>query len=90
VSAILALILVLLFLELHTRRLLVRSSARRAMCDLAIHNGFGLYARPSDEIAEDHWNLARNKLELFLPSAFPSGTCRRWLLAGDAASRQRQ
>jgi hypothetical protein len=89
VSAILTLILVLLFLELHIRRLLLHSSARGAVCDLAIHNGFG-DARPSDEIAEDHWNLARNKLELFLPSAFPSGTCRRLLLAGAPASRQRQ
>jgi hypothetical protein len=57
--------------------------------ELAIHNGFG-DARPSDEMAEDHWNPVRNKLELFLPSAFPSGTCRRLLLAGAAASRQRQ
>ena len=56
------------------------------VCDLASHNGFELYARRSDEIAEDHWNLARNKLELFLTSTFPVGACQRLLLAGDAAS----
>jgi nucleotide-binding universal stress UspA family protein len=55
------------------------------VCDLASHNGFELYARRSDEIAEDHWNLARNKLALFLPSAFPRGSCQRLLLAGDPA-----
>lgn len=56
------------------------------VCDLASHNGFELYARRSDEIAEDHWNLARNRLEVFLQSGFAAGTCRRMLLAGDAAS----
>ena len=55
------------------------------VCDLASHNGFELYARRSDEIAEDHWNLARNNLELFLTSTFPVGACQRLLLAGDAA-----
>jgi len=55
------------------------------VCDLVSHNGFELYARRTDEIAEDHWNLARNKLEHFLP--FPAGDCRRLLLAGDAASQ---
>jgi len=55
------------------------------VCDLASHNGFELYARRSDEIAEDHRNLARNSLELFLTSAFPASTCQRLLLAGDAA-----
>ena len=56
------------------------------VCDLAGHNGFELYARRADEIAEDHWNLARNKLELFLTSAFPGGASQRLLLAGEAAS----
>ena len=55
------------------------------VCDLASHNGFELYARRSDEIAEDHWNLARKELELFLTSAFPDSACQRLLLAGDAA-----
>lgn len=54
------------------------------VCDLASHNGFELYARRPDEIAEDHWLLARNKLELFLQAEFPGSTCPRLLLAGDA------
>ena len=56
------------------------------VCDLASHNGFELYARPADEIAEDHWNLARNRLALFLESGFAAGAYRRLLLAGDATS----
>ena len=35
-------------------------------------------------MAEDHWNVARNKLELFLKSEFPDNTYPRLLLAGDA------
>ena len=53
------------------------------VCDLASHNGFELYARRADEVAEDHWNVARNKLELFLKSEFPDSTCPRLLLSGD-------
>jgi nucleotide-binding universal stress UspA family protein len=55
------------------------------VCDLASHNGFELYARRPDEIAEDHWNLARNNLDLFLESEFPDSTYPRLLVAGDAA-----
>jgi len=55
------------------------------VCDLSSHNGFELYARPADDIAEEHWNLARTKLELFLKSEFPAAKCPRILLAGDAA-----
>ena len=54
--------------------------------DLASHNGFELYARRPDEIAEDHRALARDKLELFLHSDFPSSSCSRLLLAGDPGS----
>jgi len=36
------------------------------VCDLASHSGFELYARPGNEIAEEHWNVAREKLEQFL------------------------
>ena len=53
------------------------------VCDLASHNGFELYARRPDEIAEDHLALARNKLELFLHSDFPRNSCSRLLLAGN-------
>src|SRR6516225_4120617 len=72
----------------YVRRAAAMFGARVTMvpvCDLASHNGFELYARRSDEIAEDHWNVARKELELFLTTTFPAGTCRRLLLAGDAA-----
>ncbi len=54
-------------------------------CDLASHNGFELYARAADDIAEEHWNLARSRLEVFLESEFPAKESPRILLAGDAA-----
>ena len=41
------------------------------VCDLASHSGFELYARPGNEIAEEHWNIAREKLEQFLIAEFP-------------------
>src|SRR5262250_3018636 len=71
----------------YVRRAAAMFGARVTMvhvCDLASHNGFELYARRTDEIAEDHWNLARNKLELFLQSDFPADASPRVLLAGDA------
>ena len=55
------------------------------VCDLASHSGFELYARPGNEIAEDHWNVASEKLDYFLISEFPPATSARILLAGDAA-----
>ena len=54
--------------------------------DLSSHNGFELFARTPDAIAEERWNLARSKLELFLTSQFPSTKSRRVLLAGDPAA----
>ena len=56
------------------------------VCDLASRSGFELYARPGNEIAEEHWNVAREKLEQFLITEFPRATSARILLAGDAAS----
>jgi nucleotide-binding universal stress UspA family protein len=56
------------------------------VCDLSSHNGFELFARTPDAIAEEHWNLARSKLELFLNSEFPSTKSPRVLLAGDPAA----
>jgi nucleotide-binding universal stress UspA family protein len=53
------------------------------VCDLASNNGFELYARRPDEIAEDHWNLARDKLKRFLDDDFPPSAGSRLLLAGD-------
>jgi len=40
------------------------------VCDLSSHNGFELYARPGNDIAKEHWNLARHKIELFLQRSF--------------------
>ncbi len=56
------------------------------VCDLSSHNGFELYARTSEEIAEDRWNVAKTKLEFFLKSVFPPARCRRILLTGDAGA----
>lgn len=53
------------------------------VCDLASNNGFELYARRPDEIAEDHWNLARDKLKRFLDGDFPPSAGSRLLVAGD-------
>jgi nucleotide-binding universal stress UspA family protein len=57
------------------------------VCDLASHNGFELYARPLQEIAEDHWGIAQHKLSSFLESEFPAATCPRTLHSGDAAEQ---
>jgi nucleotide-binding universal stress UspA family protein len=54
------------------------------VCDLASHSGFELYARPGNEIAEEHWNIAREKLDHFLISEFPPATSARILVGGDA------
>jgi len=56
------------------------------VCDLLSHNGFELLARTPDAIAEEHWNLAGSKLELFLNSQFPSTKSRKVLLSGDPAA----
>jgi nucleotide-binding universal stress UspA family protein len=55
------------------------------VCDLSSHDGFELYTRPAGEIAEEHVDLARHKLEGFLSSEFPAVKTPRLLLAGDAA-----
>jgi nucleotide-binding universal stress UspA family protein len=54
--------------------------------DLTSHNGFELYVRPLVEIADEHRELARQKLDSFLPSEFPVAECPRILLAGDVAT----
>lgn len=38
--------------------------------DLASHNGFELYVRPAQEIAEEHQSIAQEKLDSFLTSDF--------------------
>src|SRR5262245_25318899 len=56
------------------------------VCDLASHSGFELYVRPGNEIAEEHWNVAREKLEQFLIAEFPPAMSKRFLLTGEAAT----
>src|SRR5262245_4445685 len=55
------------------------------VCDLASHNGFELYVRPMQEIAEEHLSIARDKLESFLTSDFPLNASSRVVCSGDAA-----
>jgi nucleotide-binding universal stress UspA family protein len=57
------------------------------VCDLASHNGFELYVRSLPEIAEEHWSIARIKLDSFLESEFPPNTCPRILRSGEAAAQ---
>ncbi|HEX4165909.1 MAG TPA: universal stress protein [Bryobacteraceae bacterium] len=57
------------------------------VCDLASHNGFELYVRSLEEIAEEHWSIARRKLDSFLESEFPLATCPRVLCSGEAAAQ---
>lgn len=53
--------------------------------DLTSHNGFELYVRPLVEIADEHRDLARERLDLSLASEFPVAECPRALLSGDMA-----
>jgi nucleotide-binding universal stress UspA family protein len=54
--------------------------------DLSSHNGFELYVRPLYEIAEEHRELARAKLDSFLQAEFPIAESARILLSGDVAT----
>ncbi len=56
------------------------------VCDLMSHNGFELYVRPPQEIAETHLCVAQEDVESFLAPEFPQATCRRLLRSGDAAA----
>lgn len=49
------------------------------------HNGFELYVRSRDEIAEEHREIATQMLHSFLQSDFPAAQCPRVLLSGDVA-----
>lgn len=57
------------------------------VCDLASHNGFELYVRSLQEIAQEHWNVARQELDSFLESDFPVSSCPRMLRSGDTAEQ---
>lgn len=57
------------------------------VCDLVSHNGFELYVRSLQEVAEEHWNVARRKLDSFLESDFPISSSNRILGSGDTAKQ---
>ncbi|MBV9223591.1 MAG: universal stress protein [Acidobacteriaceae bacterium] len=57
------------------------------VCDLESHNGFELCVRPPQEIAEEHWTVARHRLDSFLGPKFPPSTCPRVLLSGEPAAQ---
>lgn len=54
--------------------------------DPASHSGFELYTRPPSDVAEDHRNIGRDKLDSFLTAEFPVAECPRILATGDAAT----
>jgi nucleotide-binding universal stress UspA family protein len=51
----------------------------------ASETGLELYTRPPSEVAEDHWKVARSKMEVFLKKELPEKESPRILLEGDAA-----
>ena len=53
--------------------------------DPGSHSGFELYVRGSVEIAEEHQEIARNRVNSFLQAEFPVSEHPRILVAGDAA-----
>jgi nucleotide-binding universal stress UspA family protein len=55
------------------------------VCDLQSHNGFELYLRTPQEISDEHWDIARRKLESFLNNEFPLEENPRLLRTGEAA-----
>lgn len=55
--------------------------------DPASYNGFELYVRRLPEIAEEHEEVARNRLGTFLEAEFPAREHPRILLCGDAATK---
>lgn len=55
--------------------------------DPASYNGFELYVRRSQEIAEEHQEIARDRLNSFLKDEFPSSEHARILVAGDAGAQ---
>lgn len=55
--------------------------------NLASYNGFELYLRPISEVSEEHLNIGRESLDLFLAAEFPVAGCPRILASGDAATQ---
>ena len=55
--------------------------------DPASYNGFELYVRRTQEISEEHGEIARDRLDSFLSAELPASEHPRILLAGDAATK---
>lgn len=55
------------------------------VCDLTSHNGFELYVRTPQEIAEDHWSIGKRRLDSFLECELPPSCFPRVLRSGDPA-----
>lgn len=55
--------------------------------DPASYSGFELYVRAAAEIAEEHEEIARDRLHSFLSEEFPVSEYPRILVAGDAATK---
>jgi len=53
--------------------------------DPASYNGFELYLREAPEIAEEHQEIARERLLAFCAEEFPASDCKRILAEGDTA-----
>jgi nucleotide-binding universal stress UspA family protein len=54
--------------------------------DPASYSGFELYSRPPSDVAEEHRNIGRDRLDSFLTAEFPLAECPRILATGDAAT----
>jgi nucleotide-binding universal stress UspA family protein len=54
--------------------------------DPASYSGFELYVRRASDIAEEHQNIARERLNSFLQTEFPPAECPRIIAEGDAAT----
>ena len=55
------------------------------VCDVASYNGFELYLRTIQEIAEEHWSIGKQKLDSFLELELPASRVPRVLRSGDPA-----
>jgi nucleotide-binding universal stress UspA family protein len=54
--------------------------------DPASYNGFELYQRSADEVADEHRGIARERLDSFLVEELPPDQCERIVTFGDAAT----
>jgi nucleotide-binding universal stress UspA family protein len=54
--------------------------------DPASYNGFELFLRRTQEIADEHEEIARDRLNSFLADEFPLADCPRIIVAGDAST----